>query len=198
MLADVADLGIFRNMYELSLVVESPVTSYLRCYKMAERLRDDRGRFESKSSKKKAPPKKRRKIHDHDYYGRHICDGKDSQQCSDTDCPLTNNISGKHVDRNWKEGRRVVDFFVLLSALQSCKFCRLGPVPLTIFNILGELKKGLSGYLYVKCMNPDCGKINLAPYGKTHRQKKRGMPCFAVNTKLGTCKYMFKFFISLL
>lgn len=98
---------------------------------------------------------------------------------------------GKHVDREgWKEGRRLVEFFVLLSSLKTCTFCRLGPVPLTVYSIIGEMKKGLGGYLYVRCMNPDCGQVNIAPYGKTHRQKKKGMPCFVANTKLGTCKYI--------
>lgn len=48
----------------------------------------------------------------------------------------------------------------------------------------------IRGYLYVRCMNPDCGQVNIAPYWKTHRQKKKGMPCFVANTKLGTCKFI--------
>lgn len=100
-------------------------------------------------------------------------------------------ILGKNVDRiGWREGRRIVEFHVLLSTLKTCKFCRLDLVPLTIYNVIGEMKKGLRGYLYVKCMNPDCGQVNVAPYGKTHHLKKRDMSCFVANTKLGTCKYI--------
>ena len=64
------------------------------------------------------------------------------------------------------------------------------PVPLTYNNIIGEMRRGLSDYLYVKCQNPDCGEINHVPDGKTHRFRKTkpGMPCFDVNTKLGTGK----------
>ena len=85
-------------------------------------------------------------------------------------------------------GRRIVDFGVLLSALSSCKFCKLGPIPLTFYSVFGELKKGLGGYLYVKCQNLDCNQVNIVPYGKTHHMKKKGTPCFSVNTKLGTGK----------
>jgi len=59
-------------------------------------------------------------------------------------------------------------------------------VPLTVYNVLGEQKKGLSGFLYVRCQNVDCESVNRVAYGKTHRNKQRGMPCFTANTKLGT------------
>ncbi|XP_052695763.1 uncharacterized protein LOC128174187 [Crassostrea angulata] len=36
------------------------------------------------------------------------------------------------------------------------------------------------------CSNTDCRYINKVAYGKTHHIRKRGMPCFSVNTKLGT------------
>ena len=83
-------------------------------------------------------------------------------------------------------GRRLVEWEVLLENLRHCKNCRLGPVPLTINSIKGELQKGLSGFLYVECEN--CGFVNSAAYGKTHRiaTTSQGMPCFTVNTKLGT------------
>ena len=45
-------------------------------YKMAERLRDDRGRFEESTPEKK---KKTNLKNDHDYFGRHVCDGKDTE-----------------------------------------------------------------------------------------------------------------------
>ncbi|KAH3778819.1 hypothetical protein DPMN_180291 [Dreissena polymorpha] len=96
------------------------------------------------------------------------------------------------VNEPWKIGRRLVEWDVLLSNLQFCKECGLGPVPLTTFTIQGELQKGLSGFLYVKCTNHDCGYINTAAYGKTYcepsSQGRAGMPCFVVNTKLGSGK----------
>ena len=63
------------------------------------------------------------------------------------------------------------------------------PVPLTYNNIIGEMRRGLSDYLYVKCQNPDCVEIKHVPDGKTHRLRKTkpGMPCFDVNTKLLFC-----------
>jgi len=76
--------------------------------------------------------------------------------------------------------------------LQSCKACRLGPVPLTYDSVVGELQRGLWGYLYVKCSNIECAEINIVPYGKTHRTPgSKGIPSFAVNTKLGTGKLFF-------
>jgi len=42
---------------------------------------------------------------------------------------------------------------------------------------------------FMWCGNADCGEINRVPYGKTHRLKPRGIPCFAANTKLGIGMY---------
>lgn len=88
-----------------------------------------------------------------------------------------------------REGRRVMELSVLLESLRVCQQCKLGPVPLTVYNVLGERKKGLGGYIYVMCQNSDCLAVNRAPYGKTHHNKKRGSPCFDVNTKLGIDKW---------
>lgn len=81
----------------------------------------------------------------------------------------------------------------MLNKLQYGQFCNLCPIPLTIYNIVGELQNGLSGYLYVVCENPDCRKVNRVAYGKQHHLKIRGMPCFDVNTKLGTGMHVFIF-----
>ncbi|KAH3847238.1 hypothetical protein DPMN_089556 [Dreissena polymorpha] len=89
----------------------------------------------------------------------------------------------------WGDRRRLIDSLswkVLLNKLQYGQFCNLCPIPLTIYNIVGELQNGLSGYLYVVCENPDCRKVNRVAYGKQHHLNIRGMPCFDVNTKLGT------------
>ncbi|KAH3811826.1 hypothetical protein DPMN_140241, partial [Dreissena polymorpha] len=56
------------------------------------------------------------------------------------------------------------------------------------YNIVGELQNGLSGFVYVVCENPDCREVNRVAYGKQHHLKIRGMPCFDVNTKLGTVR----------
>ena len=131
-------------------------------------------------------------IIEHNYSVGDVCEGID---CSNLTCNVC--FHDVPVDKrsniNWKEGRRVVEFGVLLSKLQVCEKCRLGPVPLTYSNITGELKKGLGGYLYVKCQNIDCGHINCVPYGATYRRKVTGMPCFSVNTKLGTGINYFEF-----
>jgi len=47
----------------------------------------------------------------------------------------------------WKVGRRIVELYVLLIGLKSCKFSGLGLVPLTLYSIVGELQRGLGCYL---------------------------------------------------
>jgi RNase P subunit RPR2 len=99
-------------------------------------------------------------------------------------------FSDQNLTQQWKIGRRIIELAVLVEKfyLKFCKSCRLGPVPLTLYSVQKEIKKGLGGYLYVQCENLNCGFINFVPYGKTHRHRgksgKSGMPCFAVNTKL--------------
>ena len=150
-------------------------------------IRDKKGRFSSKKTKKGTQIKSKGIMEEHNYISGHICNETD---CKFADCPLNNNIKLiKSVNRNgWKIGRRIVEFGILLSGLSSCKVCRLGPIPLTVYSVVGELRKGLGGYLYVKCQNVDCNEVNIVPYGKTHHLKKKGSPCFAVNTKLGIGK----------
>ncbi|KAH3828300.1 hypothetical protein DPMN_130253, partial [Dreissena polymorpha] len=64
------------------------------------------------------------------------------------------------------------------------QFCNLGPIPLTKYNIGGELQKGLSGDVYVSCENPR--EVNRVAYRKQNHLRTRGMPCFDVITNLGT------------
>ena len=125
-------------------------------------------------------------ITDHNYVGNHVCPGRST--CTTKGCPYNCHFNG--VDRDgWRHGRRIVEWEALLSNLETCKECHLGPIPLTINSIIGERQRGLGGYLYVMCQNPDCMAINRAATGKTHRQKAgAGMPCFDVNTKLGIGK----------
>lgn len=97
----------------------------------------------------------------------------------------------------WKEGRRIVEWLVLVRELRVCKICKLGPLILTESLIVGEMIIGLSGYLYVRCSNTHCGQVNIVRYGKTHREKQtpKGMPCFVVNTKFGAGNNIFSTFI---
>ena len=44
-----------------------------------------------------------------------------------------------------------VELGVLLEGLRFCVQCKLGPIPLTLFNIVGESRKWISSYLYVWC-----------------------------------------------
>lgn len=149
---------------------------------MASRVRDYRGRFSKnakKANKKKVRKELKNVVSDHSYSSDGSLNVRTEQS-----------FPGQS---SWKIGRRLVEFSVLLNNLKFCESCRLGPVPLTMNNIKGELKKGLCGYLYVQCMNLECGHVNRVAYGKVHHTKKRGMPCFDVNTKLGTCKFALSF-----
>ena len=150
--------------------------------KMASYTRDACGKF-AKSKRGHRKARKSRIVIEHNYTTG--SDKKDDDAIgintpADLDLPTSVDKNGR------KEGRRVVEFGVLLSKLRYCQKCRLGPVPLSYDNVIGELKKGLGGYLYVVCQNCDCQYVNRVPYGKTHHQQSTGMPCFAVNTKLGT------------
>lgn len=157
--------------------------------------RDERGRFYVEATRKTSRGIQSVK-RDHNYESGHTCE---NDPCNDSDCPLFNNIKlGKYAEKDsWKDGRRIIELGTLLENLRSCRYCRLGPVPLTCLNIVGELRKGLGGYLYVKCLNVECGEVNLVPYGKTHRNKKNkaGMPSFVINTKLGIGKLILIFIV---
>ena len=148
-------------------------------------FRDKRGRYASKKGRKKGKSKIPTVLIDHNYVVGKVCDGVDCRnpQCTSYEHRGVGNREG------WKVGRRLIELEVLLSNLKYCQACRLGPVPLTYHNIVGEMQKGLSGYLYVECQNIDCRHINRVAYGKTHHKRNaKGMPSFDVNTKLGTGK----------
>ena len=123
---------------------------------------------------------------EHNYVLGHTCDSEiGCEQC----CPgISKLINSKKINTDsWKFGRRVIELDVLVRNLKSCHKCKMGPLYLTESSIKGEMKLGLGGYLYVQCSN--CLFINRMEYGKTHKlQKKRGMPNFCINTKLGTGK----------
>lgn len=84
------------------------------------------------------------------------------------DCNILQCTSDFHLElpksasrTGWKDGWRFVDLGVLLDNLQYCSECRLGP--LTRDRVVGELGKGLGGFLYVRCQNIDCGIVNHVP-----------------------------------
>ena len=142
---------------------------------LTDRVRDYRGRFR-KTKPKRA---KRSVIIDHNYASGFICQEK---SCTKESCP----VEGKfHEKEHCPEGRRKVEFSVLLEAFQDCDKCRLGPVPLTLYSIKGETKKGLGGYLKVQCQHPDCCHVNTLPYGKTYRDKKTR--AWKTCTRAGQC-----------
>ena len=79
----------------------------------------------------------------------------------------------------------MVEWASLLEGLQLCTNCRLGPLLFTPQHVIGEMKMGLGGYLYIQCGH--CGSKNRVAYGKTYiiDDKRRGQRNFTVNTKLG-------------
>ncbi|XP_053400079.1 uncharacterized protein LOC123542175 isoform X3 [Mercenaria mercenaria] len=148
------------------------------------KYRDERGRYRKFGEKKRRNEVSKRIIIEHNYTNTGLCNGSD---CTATNCSNFHFELGASVSRDgWREGRRLIELDILLNNLKYCRSCKLGPVPLTAYNVVGELQKGLGGYLYVVCQNPDCNFVNRVAYGKVHRMKTNGMPCFDVNTKLGT------------
>ena len=137
-------------------------------------FRDVKGRFFSlKRKRKTGKPKPASHLIDHDYVGNDV----------------GGNVEVETRNERWKIGWRLVEFDVLLTNLNACEQCSLGPIPLTSYNIVGKQQKGLCRYLHVTCQL--CGHVNKAAYGKTHHVKDRGVPCFVVNTKLGAGKSSF-------
>ena len=122
--------------------------------------RDPSGRYAKKNAVRKKRIRSSIQI-EHNYCVGSVCDGN---ECRDDLCAMHPPLKSKNIRADgWKFGRRVVELDVLLSSLKYCRACRLGPVPLTYYNIVGEKKRGLGGYIYVKCQNVDCGEINCVP-----------------------------------
>ena len=135
------------------------------------------GDFRRVHEKRKPKQDKRIKL-DHNYTNTSVCLGNECNSASCFGDIHIKNKLGKGIGDGWREGRRLIELGVLVKNLQYCQSCKLGPVPLTVYNVVGELQKGLSGYLYVMCQNADCNYINRVAYGKLHHIKKGGMPCF--------------------
>ncbi|VDI62818.1 Hypothetical predicted protein [Mytilus galloprovincialis] len=117
---------------------------------------------------------------EHNYEcGNHVydCGANGCEMC----CPgIGKLVESRKVNtsRTWSSGRRLVIWAVLLDNLKFCKQCNMGPLPLTNDFVKGEMKCGLSKYLYVQCSS--CMELNRVPYGSHHRDpskpKAKGMP----------------------
>jgi len=155
-----------------------------------------KGRFKA-NTRRKSGKKSSNIIVEHNYADiLSICKCRTPKETCTQNCPVFSHRKQTNGFLESWHGRRVIELDVLLKNLQYCQHCRLGPVPLTYDNVVGELQKGLGGYLHVMCLNVECGAVNKVPYGKTHHMKKKGMPCFDINTRLGIgnyCKYMYKY-----
>ena len=74
-------------------------------------------------------------------------------------------LNDKNVSADgWRSGRRIIELQVRLSSLKYCQGGRLGPVPLTYYNIIEEMSCGTLLVIYANCQNLDCGEINCVPY----------------------------------
>ncbi len=100
--------------------------------------------------------------------------------------------SGNWLEKSGKSREKVWNFVQskgwepCAANLAGCKHCRLGPLYLTPQYLEGEQICGLSGYLYIRCPNLECYKLNRVAYGKTHHPvSEKGNVSFVVNTKLG-------------
>lgn len=153
--------------------------------------RDTQGRFSSNKKKKGRPSLKKNEgsvkehiIIDHNYSIGHFHDH--NEDSCDLCCPGFSSLrsSSKIKTKDWKMGRRVVEWATLLNDLQSCTHCRLGPLLFTPQHVKAEMKMGLGGYLFILCCH--CGFINRVAYGSTYTEdNRRGQRNFTVNTKLG-------------
>ena len=92
----------------------------------------------------------------------------------------------------WLEGRRVIEFEVLLNGLKKCGNTDCGN-RLTLFNIVWETIYGLGSILHITC--DACRTVNMIPTGKRHSASENSttMRCFDVNTKLAMGKYSLNF-----
>jgi len=57
---------------------------------------------------------------------------------------------------------------------------------------VGELQRGLGGFLYLRCLNIDCEQVNIVSMKNQRPGKTKGIPCFVANTKLGTGIHVLK------
>ena len=160
--------------------------------------RDAQGHYTSGKKRRGRPALKKNNdsldeqiVIDHNYVIGHFHD--ENQDKCDLCCPGFSSLhsSAKIQTKDWRRGRRVVEWASLLEGLQLCTNCRLGPLLFTQQHVIGEMKMGLGGYLYIQCGH--CGSTNRVAYGNTYiDHKRRGQRNFTVNTKLGAGIYFSK------
>ena len=97
-----------------------------------------KGRISTKHKRRTGKSQLASHLIDHDHVG------------NDIGC----NVVVETRDEKWIIGRRLVEFDVLLTNLNACEQCFLGPIPLTSYNVVGELQKGLADICMwnVSCM----------------------------------------------
>lgn len=88
-------------------------------------------------------------------------------------------------EESWLDGRRIVEFGVLIKYLEKCSWCENR---LSLCNIIGETRHGLGSIFTIKCGL--CGKENAVLTGKRHcaSPNTSSEKCFDINTKLAAGK----------
>ena len=81
---------------------------------------------------------------------------------------------------DWHEGRRVIELGVLAEGLGACENNECDRI-LDLRSTISENRIGLSSILWIQC---ECGELNKIQTGKFHRQKRKGVPIYDVNTKM--------------
>jgi len=133
---------------------------------------DKKGRFKAKT-RKKSGKKSSNIIVEHNYADiLSICKCRTPKETCTQNCPVFSHRKQTNGFLERWHGRRVIERDVLLIYLQYCQHYRLGPVPLTYDNVVGELQKGLGGYLHVMCLNVECGAVNKVPYDSPYEKKE--------------------------
>jgi hypothetical protein len=101
---------------------------------------------------------------------------------------LKNLLNSNINDYGFLEGRRVVEFQVMIEGLKKCYECEN---ELSLTNIKSETKYGLGSLLHIECAW--CSADNAVPTGKRHKTSNHqtGTRCFDINTKLAAGKLVF-------
>ncbi|KAK3108332.1 hypothetical protein FSP39_005757 [Pinctada imbricata] len=121
---------------------------------MSTRPRSKKGRFRSKKQQSKV-----------DLFIKNNVDREKTTRGDDCSEESANDDNSEHI--TWRDGRRVVEFGVLIDELKAgCRFC---DQPISLVDLTSELRYGLGSLLSVKCKNDH---INLIPTGKRHFRAK--------------------------
>ena len=144
------------------------------------RKRKKNGQFGRDFVKAKRPKADKNVVIDHTYIATHLCDSVDPEKpgCLSDSCVFVQPLTDAHGKEytvpgprgGWREGRRVIELGVLLDNLAVCPKCKLGPIPITRNNVVGELQKGLSGYLYLRLEHTHRSPHPASSYNIHHTQ----------------------------